>query len=351
MMQKKEFSLKEIAELTNSTLVGDPNKCISHVADLENANENDASFLANPLYVRAMEGSNAGVIFITDKITLVQNKNFLIHENPSRAFQQLIELFFGKKQIHTGFTAIHPSSVIHPSVKIGKNVSVGPHAVLDENVTIGDNTTIGAGCYIGPQTTLGADCTLHPRVTIRENCTIGNSVVIQPGAVIGSCGFGLDTDTNGTHTRLTQLGIVIIGDDVEIGANTVIDRARFKATTIGKGSKIDNLVQIAHGVIIGQHNIIVSQTGIAGSSETGNYVVIGGQVGIVGHVKICDQVMIAAKSGVTKSIKKPGKYGGYTLLPINEFNRNHIMLLNIEKHVKEIKELNKRLQALENKET
>jgi len=349
MMQIQEFTLKEIAELTNSTLVGDPNKCIRHVADLETANENDASFLANPLYIRAMEGSNAGVIFVSDKIRLVQNKNFLVNENPSCAFQQLIELFFGKKQILTGFSAIHPSAVIHPSVKIGKNASIGPQAVLDENVTIGDNTTVGAGCYIGPQTTLGKDCTLHPRVTVRENCKIGNRVVIQPGAVIGSCGFGLTTDKNGTHTRLTQLGIVVIGDDVEIGANTVVDRARFKATTIGKGTKIDNLVQIAHGVIIGEHNIIVSQTGIAGSSETGNYVVIGGQVGIVGHVKICDQVMIAAKSGVTKSIKKPGKYGGYTILPINEFNRNHIMLLNIAKHVKDIKELNRRILLLEGK--
>lgn len=347
MMQKKEFSLKEIATLTGSTLAGDPNKLISHVADLESASEDDASFLANVRYTTAMETSKAGVIFVSGEIPLHENKNFLISENPSRSFQTLVELFFEKEQKITGFEGIHPTAVVHETVTLGKNVSIGPQAVIDEHTFIGENTRIGAGCYIGPRNTIGSDCLLHPRVTIRENCIMGNRVVIQPGAVIGSCGFGFTTDKSGKHSRLMQLGNVVLGDDVEIGANTVIDRSRFKSTKISSGTKIDNLVQIAHGVIIGEHNIIVAQTGIAGSTETGKYVVIGGQVGINGHIKICDGAMIAAKSGVTKSIKAPGKYSGYTAIPIKEFNRHHILSLRIETYVNQIKELNKRLTALE----
>jgi len=338
-MQRKEFSLKEIAQLTGSILVGNPEVLIAHVSDLENAGPNDASFLSNCRYEHAMKISKAGVIFVQDNTFVNTDSNFLINENPSRAFQQLIELFHGKNLKLTAFENVHPSAIIHEGATLGKNIQVGPLAVIDGNVSIGDNARIGAGCIIGLGTLIGKDCILHPRVTIRENCVIGDRVVIQPGAVIGSCGFGFTTDKNGRHTKLNQIGNVVIEDDVEIGANTTIDRARFKSTTIKSGTIIDNLVQIAHGVVIGCQNIIVSQAGIAGSTETGKHVVIAGQVGIAGHLKICDGVMIAAQSGVTKSITKPGKYGGFTAIPLSIFNRNHVHSLKLDKYVKEIKEL------------
>jgi UDP-3-O-[3-hydroxymyristoyl] glucosamine N-acyltransferase len=348
-MQNKIFSLSEIAELTGSTLVGDPKIIITHVADLESATESDASFLANPRYENAMENSKAGVVFVDPSTKLQINKNYLVLENPSRGFQELIELFYGEKKRTTAFEGIHKTAVIHDTATIGMNVQIGPLSVIDGSVVIGNNAIIGAGCIIGFGTTLGDDCILYPRATIRENCVIGNRVIIQPGAVIGSCGFGYTTDKIGNHTKLNQIGNVIIEDDVEIGANATIDRARFKSTKIGKGSKIDNLVQLAHGVVVGKHNIIVSQTGIAGSTEIDDHVVIGGQVGINGHIKIAKGVMIAAKSGVTKSITKPGKYGGFTAVPLHQFNRNHVHALKLEGYVKEIRELQVRLVNLEAK--
>lgn len=342
-MQKKQFSLKEIATLTKAKLIGDPEKLIFQVADLENATTSDVSFLANSRYEQAMKESNAGAIFVSKGIDLPTNKNFLLHENPSRAFQQLVELFHGEKQKMTGFTGIHPSAVIHPLALLAEGVEIGPLSIIDEGVKIGKNSKIGAGCIIGPYTTIGTDCYFHPRVTIRENCVIGNQVVIQPGAVIGSCGFGFTTDKNGHHKKLNQIGNVIIEDLVEIGANTTIDRARFKATVIRNGTIIDNLVQIAHGVIVGKHTIIVSQTGIAGSTEIGDHVVIAGQVAINGHIKICKGAILSARTAVLKSITKPGKYGGYPAKPLAEYNRNLVHFMNIETLAREVKKLKKEL--------
>ncbi|HRD55356.1 MAG TPA: UDP-3-O-(3-hydroxymyristoyl)glucosamine N-acyltransferase [Parachlamydiaceae bacterium] len=345
-MQKKNFSLKEIAALTGSELIGNPEKLVSHVSDLENATANDLSFLANPRYEQAMRNSNAGAIFMAKGMEAAPNKNFLLHDEPSRAFQQMIELFYGKEHKMTGFTGIHETAVVHSSVKLESGVEIGPLAVIDEGVVIGKDTKIGAGCIIGPYTVIGSHSFFHPRVTVRENCVIGNHVVIQPGAVIGSCGFGFITDKNGRHTKLNQVGNVIVEDHVEIGANTTIDRARFKSTKIGQGTIIDNLVQIAHGVTIGKHTIIVSQTGIAGSTEIEDHVVIAGQVAINGHIKICKGTMLAARAGVAKSIDKPGKYGGYPARPLTEYNRSVVRMANIESSIKEIKELKKEIAEL-----
>lgn len=346
-MTKKTFTLAELAALTESRLIGNAEHTIQNVADLETAAEFDASFLANPNYDKAMRASLAGVVFVSPSVELVPGRNFLISEDPSRAFQTIVEAFFGNiLNVYTGFQEIHPSAVIHETASIGKNVSIGPRAVVDKEVVIGDNTTIGAGCYIGFQTTIGNHSFLHPNVTIRERCKIGNRVIIQPGAVIGSCGFGYITNQEGKHIKLNQVGIVIIEDDVEIGANTTIDRSRFKATIIGQGSKIDNLVQIGHGVVVGPHNIIVAQAGIAGSTKTGKYVVIAGQVAIAGHITIADQVMIAGKSGVSKSITESGKYNGIPVMPVKEYNRNAVYLRNIETYVNQLKELQAKVQQL-----
>lgn len=347
-MAKKVFTLAELAKYTGSQLVGDAAQTISNVADLESAGPEDASFLSNPLYEKAMLASKAGVVFIAQNTAIINGRNFLITDNPSRAFQHTLEAFLGDAlHQHSGFEGVHASAVIHETAKIGKGVIIGPNAVIDKNAMIGDRTTIGAGCFIGLSVTIGEDCFIHPNVTIRERCQLGNRVILQPGAVIGSCGFGYTTDKQGRHTKLNQVGIVIIEDDVEIGANSTIDRSRFKSTRIGRGSKLDNLVQIGHGVIVGEDNIIVSQTGIAGSSKTGNNVVLAGQVAVAGHLSIPDKTMIAGKSGVSKTIAESGKYGGIPVLPLAEYNRNSVYLRNIEKYIEEIKDLKQRLDALE----
>lgn len=333
-MRQKTFTLGQIAELTQSRLHGDPQYKITGFSDLETASMHDVSFLANVRYAQALSHSQAGAVFI-DQASMHEGRNFLVHESPSKAFQMILDLFLEGIDDKSGFTGIHAAAVVHPTAAIGSHVNIGPHAVIDQHVKIGAGTTIGAGCYIGPSTTIGENCFLHPNVTIRERCSIGNKVIIQSGAVIGSCGFGYIPDKEGNHIKLTQYGTVTIEDDVEIGANTTIDRSRFKTTRIGRGSKIDNLVQIAHGVEIGAHNIIVAQVGIAGSTKTGKYVILAGKVALAGHIELGDHVIVSAFSGVSKSLPKAGKYGGIPAIPLNEHNRNQVLL---RKHLKQMKE-------------
>ena len=343
--KSKSFSLSQLAEHTGSELVGNPEVSITNIDTLEGACETDASFLANPRYEEAMKQSNAGVICVDTKTELVPGKNYLVSSDPSRAFQMIAELLLSEAT--TGFTDIHPSAVIHKSVVIDEGVTVGPNVVIDQHVVIGSGTTICAGASIGPGTTIGKSCTIHANVTIREGCELGNRVVLQPGVVIGSCGFGFTTDAEGRHRKLQQLGNVVIEDDVEIGANTTIDRARFKSTRIKRGTIIDNLVQIAHNVEVGEDNIIVSQTGIAGSSKTGKHVVLGGQAGVVGHVTIGDGVQIATRGGVSKSITKPGPYRGSPVMPLTAYNKHQVYLRKIAAYVKRIEELEKKLSSLD----
>lgn len=347
MASTKQFRLAELAELTQATLVGNPDLIISGVDALENASPHEASFLANARYRETMERSNAGVICIGKEQPLIQGKNFLISDDPSRTFQIIVETFLLTESGHSGFTGIHPTAVIHPSVKLGKDVHVAPYAVIDANCEIQDRTRIGPFVSIGAGVSIGSDCILYAHVVIRERCILGSRVILQPGAIIGACGFGFTTDNKGQHQKLDQLGNVVIEDDVEIGANTTIDRARFKTTRVSRGTKIDNLVQIAHNVTIGPHNIIVSQTGIAGSTKTGKHVIFGGQAGIVGHLDITDNVMIATRGGVSKSITEPGKYAGSPVMPLADYNRQQVQLRKINDYVKKIEDLEKRLSALE----
>ncbi len=343
-----KFTLAELVELASATLQGDPNFVITGVADLESASPAQISFLApNPFgntnYTKAMQNSQAGAIFISPEIALPEGRNILITDDPSQAFQQVVSLFYPK--IPSDFTGIHPTAMIHPSTKIEENVTIGPYVVIDREAKIGPGTTIEAHTFIGAESTIGKGCHLHPRVTIREGCHLGNRVIIQPGAVIGGDGFGFTTSKEGVHTKIDQLGGVEIGDDVEIGANTAVDRARFGNTCIKRGSKIDNLVQIAHGVEIGEHNLIAGQTGIAGSTKTGTSVVIAGQVAINGHIQICSGAIIAARSGVMQSIKEPGKYMGEPARPYAEYRRFFMHLMRIERYGKRLAELEKKLMT------
>jgi UDP-3-O-[3-hydroxymyristoyl] glucosamine N-acyltransferase len=352
-MNRTSLTLAELAKMTQSDIVGDPHYVIYNVADLNSATSEDASFL-NKLpygqtsrYEVAMRNSHAGVIFVHSETALVKGRNYLLNENPSRAFQQALEALRNTHQGWTSFTGIHPTSVIHEEAKISQDVSIGPYVVIEAGAIIGERTTITAGCYIGQRTQIGSDCLLHPHTVIREDCLIGNRVIIQPGAVIGSCGFGYTTDKEGHHHRLNQLGKIVIEDDVEIGANTTIDRSRFQITRIGRGTKIDNLVQIGHGVLVGPDNMIVAQAGIAGSSETGRHVVLAGQTAVAGHIKLGDGVILTACSGASKSMPKAGKYGGAPAMPLSEYNHMSVHLRNIEKYVEKIKDLEERLKALE----
>ncbi len=342
----KLFTLKTLAEMTNSLLVGNEKHEISGVNSLEAASNNEASFLANSRYEEAMKKSNAGVICVNHSSILFKEKNFLISDDPSRTFQAIAELILSA-DFESGFENIHPTAVIHPTAKIGKDVKLGPFVVIDKNAVIENNTRILPHTYIGPNVKIGSFCTIYSNVTIRESSKIGNRVIIQPGAVIGSCGFGFVSDSEGKHQKLQQLGFVVIEDDVEIGANTTIDRARFNHTIIKKGSKIDNLVQIAHNVEIGENNLIAAQSGISGSSKTGKNVVLGGQVGVAGHLKLADNVMVGAQSGISKNLSS-GKYRGTPAAPISEWNRESVLCRNLYSYVEKIKKIEEKLEKVEN---
>ncbi len=337
----QQHNLQKLAELTKAKLLGDPHHLIQGVEDLALARSSDASFLSNTLYTAQLKTTQAGVICIDNTIEPIPGKNFLISEHPSETFQQLIKLF--SSQVATGFQGIHPTAVIHPTAKLAPNVTIGPHCVIDAHCILGEGTHLHPGVILGPGVEIGSHCILYPHVTVREGCKLGSRVILQPGAVIGSCGFGYITNEKGEHQKQQQFGIVVLEDDVEVGANTTIDRARFKETRIKKGTKIDNLVQIAHNVELGAHNIIVSQTGISGSVKTGHHVVMGGQTGTVGHIEIASGAMFAARSGIKKNITSSGKYGGNPTIPLSEHQRDLVFLKNIQQYVKKIRALEEKI--------
>ncbi len=338
------FTLAELAEMTSATLSGDPDHTIASVNTLDEASSGDASFLANPKYLDTMKRSEAGVICIDPDTEKAEGKNYLVSEDPSRTFQMIVESLLESEQ--SGFTGIHPTAVIHPTASVHPEANIGPYVVIDKDAKVGKNTTLSPHVSIGYGVEIGQDCFLHASSVVRERCILKNRVTLQPGAIIGSCGFGYTRNSKGAYEKLEQIGIVILEDDVEIGANTTVDRSRFKATLIRKGSKIDNLCQIAHNVEIGEDNVIAAQTGIAGSAKTGKHVMLGGQVGIVGHVALADGVMIATRGGASKSMKK-GAYRGSPAIPIEKYNRQKVFVRKIESYAKRIKALEEKLSDLE----
>ncbi|HUD01891.1 MAG TPA: UDP-3-O-(3-hydroxymyristoyl)glucosamine N-acyltransferase [Rhabdochlamydiaceae bacterium] len=347
-MQQK---LQNLAKLTEAKLIGDPEHLITGVDDLAHASSSDASFLSNPLYRPLLKTTHAGVICIDPNTPLIEGKNYLISDNPSDTFQQIVKLFSSSEKTASGFHGIHPTAVIHPTAQIAQNVTIGPYSVVDAHCVIGEGTLLGPSVTLGAGVKIGTHSILHSHVTVREGCILGNRVILQPGAVIGSCGFGYTPNKKGEHQKQEQLGIVVLEDDVEVGANTAIDRARFKETRICRGTKIDNLVQIAHNCELGAHNIIVSQTGISGSVKTGRYVIMGGQTGTVGHVTVADGAMFAARSGIKKSITSAGKYGGNPAIPLMEHQREQVLLKNIKDHTDKIRALEEKLSQIQDRLT
>jgi UDP-3-O-[3-hydroxymyristoyl] glucosamine N-acyltransferase len=293
------FTLQELASSSGGELIGDPALKITGAASLAEATGSEISFFGNPKYIAQLRKTRAAAVFVppgfSEQIAVAQIRV----ANPAKAFEQVV-LKLAPKPI-TFAPGIHPTAIVDHSARLGTRVSIQPYAVIEAGVRIGDDTVIGAGTYIGHETVVGRNCVIYPRVTVRERTQIGDRVVIHSGAVIGADGFGFEP-TQARYEKVPQVGIVQIDDDVEIGANTTIDRARFGRTWIQEGAKIDNLVQVAHNVVIGKHTIIAAQTGIAGSVRIGQQVLIGGQAGIIGHIEIGDNTAIGAQSGVSKNI-------------------------------------------------
>ena len=291
-------TVRDVAHLVGGTVIGDDQKLLTGISSLTEANPGDISFLANPKYESYLKETKATAVLVAtaqENVPLIQ----IVVPNPDFAFARVVASF-GPKAVPPP-PGIHASAVIGENVRIGANPAIGPYAVVCDNVVIGDNAVIYPHVYIGHESIIGNDCTCYPHVSVRERSQLGNRVILHSGVVIGSDGFGY-ASVEGVHHKIPQVGIVVIEDDVEIGANSSLDRARFGKTRIGKGTKIDNLVQIAHNVETGHHCIIVAQVGVAGSTKLGNYVTLAGQAGISGHLTIGDHAIVTGKAGVSKSI-------------------------------------------------
>jgi UDP-3-O-[3-hydroxymyristoyl] glucosamine N-acyltransferase len=333
------FTLQELAGMSGGELVGDPKLKISGAASLGEATSGEISFFASRKYIGLLRKTRASAVFVPPDFAEPLAAAQIRVSNPTKAFEQVV-LKFAPKPIAFA-PGIHPSAIVGSNVRLGERVSIQPHAVIEDGSNIGDDTVIGAGSYIGHETTIGATCLIYPLVTIRERSRIGSRVIIHSGAVIGADGFGFEM-VDDRQQKIQQLGVVQIDNDVEIGANTTVDRARFGRTWIQQGVKIDNLVQIAHNVIIGKNSVIVAQTGISGSTRVGQRVIMGGQVGIAGHIEIGDGTMIAAQSGIPNSVPG-GVWFGYPAVPLAEAKRQIAWIHRLGKLFARVKEIEKKL--------
>jgi UDP-3-O-[3-hydroxymyristoyl] glucosamine N-acyltransferase len=333
------FTVKELAALSGGELVGDPTLKITGAASLSEAEQGNVSFFTDRKYIGLLRKTRASAIFVPPDFAEPISATQIRVSSPAKAFEEVL-LKFAPEPI-TFPPGIHPTAVIDSSAQLGRGVSIQPLVVIDAGARIGDGTIIGAGSYIGHETVIGSGCHIYSNVTIRERSQIGSRVIIHSGAVIGADGFGFEM-VDGRQQKIQQIGIVQIDDDVEIGANTTIDRARFGRTWIQQGVKIDNLVQIAHNVVIGRNSVIVAQSGVSGSTRVGERVMMGGQVGIVGHLEIADGSMIAAQSGITKNLPG-GVWFGSPAVPFPEAKQQIAWIHRLGKLFARVKEIEKKL--------
>lgn len=347
-MQKKgeamliEKTVQEIAELVGGRIVGECSIKLTGVSSLSEATENDVAFLGSEKYLAQVMPSRASVILVppTYGEQPPAGRAWIVCDDPSYAFTSVITAFTPPATVYA--PGIHPTAVVSPSATIGANVHIGAKCVIDDEAKIGDNTVVMPGVYVGVKSEIGADCKIFPNSVINERCFIGNRCILQSGCIIGSDGFGFKSGPLG-HEKIPQVGIVQIDDDVEIGANSCIDRARFGRTWIKAGTKVDNLVQIAHNCEIGHCCLIVGQAGIAGSTHLGDGVILAGQSGLSGHLKIGAGTIVMAKAGVTKDTAPGTILMGYPAQDRKEFARERLMIHRIGKLQEELKELKAKL--------
>ncbi len=331
------YTLAKLAALVHGRVAGNSARRIGGVSEIRDGKPDTITFLANPKYNRYLKETRAVAAIVNDE-KLLNGKDGIIVDDPQRAISKVLELFAYKK---SAVPEIHQTAIVDSSVKLGRNVSIGPYSIVGADVNIGDESSIGGHSIIEEGTQVGDHSTIQSNVTIYHHCTVGNHCLIQSGTVIGSRGFGFVTDKD-IHHPIPQNGSVFVEDNVEIGANCAIDRGTIGNTVIGNGTKMDNLVQIAHNVKIGRGCMLSGQVGIAGSVEIGDFCIFAGKVGVAHHVKIGSRAIFAAKTGVTKSVPGGKTYSGMPAREIREQNRRNAVY-------KEVQILKKRMKSLEKK--
>jgi UDP-3-O-[3-hydroxymyristoyl] glucosamine N-acyltransferase len=330
------FSLQQLAQHLSAELHGDPQCEISGVAPLDKATKGQISFLSDPKYQSFLTTTSAAAVILSAKDAAIYTGNKLVMNNPYLGYAKVATLFIPKSATKPG---IHPTAVIGEHCHIAPTASIGAHCVIGENVTVGANTRIGPGCTIGDSSSVGENCLLHAQVTLYHRVTIGNGTILHSGVVIGADGFGMVNDQGVWH-KIPQLGGVKIGEHVEIGANTAVDRGALEDTVIEDGVKLDNLIQIAHNVHIGAHTAIAGGTVVAGSVKIGKYCMIGGGVAISGHLQITDKVILTAKAEVGHSITEPGIYSsGMPYQPNLQWRKNITRFRQLDEMARRLKRL------------
>jgi UDP-3-O-[3-hydroxymyristoyl] glucosamine N-acyltransferase len=338
------MKLLDIARVVGGELVGDGSLEIRGVAGIREAAEGELTFLANSRYADSLGSTRASAILLArDGVAPPPGKAIIFCANPYLAFLQAIRYFAPEDRFAPG---VDPTAVVADDVSAGPGCSIGARCVIEGAVVLGARVIIRPGVFVGAETRVGDDCFIHPNVTIRERVTIGRRVIIHSGTVVGSDGFGFVRDGE-RHLKVPQIGTVAIGDDVEIGANCAIDRGTAGATRIGRGTKIDNLVHVAHNVTVGENTLLIAQVGISGSTEIGSNVTLAGQAGIGGHIKIGDNAVVGAQSGVMKSIPANERWSGYPARPHPENLRAQAAVARLGEMAARVRALEERLDRLE----
>ncbi len=333
------MTIDEIAQLVNGRVQGDGRREIHGVAGLENAGPDDLTFAEGARPRAKASASRAGCVLVAEEVSLPGQTTVAV-PRPKLAFIRVAAALRPQRAARPG---IHPTAVVDPQADLAEDVSVGPQVVVERGVTVGPGTCLGAGVFLGEGATVGSQCVFYPRVSVYPGARIGHRVVLHAGVVVGSDGFGY-VFAEGRHHKFPQMGGVIIEDDVEIGSNSTVDRGSLGTTVIGTGTKIDNLVQVAHNVRIGRHCVIAAQTGISGSVEIGDYVVLGGQVGVGDNVRIEDNVIVGGQAGVSRgSLRKGITYWGTPARPLNEFKKLYAYLSHLPVFAAKIKDLEQAL--------
>jgi UDP-3-O-[3-hydroxymyristoyl] glucosamine N-acyltransferase len=336
------MTVAEIAKIVGGKVTGDAALEIRGVASLESAGPSDLAFAEGERAVATAAESRAGCILLPEG-SILAGRTSIETPRPKLAFVRAAQALRPPDHVPPG---IHPSAVVHPEAQVPAGAAIGPYVVIERGARLGARARIGAACVIGENVVLGDDCVLYPRVTLYPGARLGNRVILHAGVVIGSDGFGYVMG-DGRFEKFPQMGQVVIEDDVEIGANSTVDRGALGATVVGQGTKIDNLVQVAHNVTIGRHCVIAAQTGISGSARIGNYVVIAGQVGIADHVKVEDQAVLGAQAGIPsgKIIRRGVTVWGTPARPLDEFKRMYAHLSNLPELAQKVKELMRQKSA------
>jgi UDP-3-O-[3-hydroxymyristoyl] glucosamine N-acyltransferase len=353
-MMDKIFTLKQLAEKVGGRVIGDDSQAIAGIATLQSAGATQISFLANPAYEKYLSGTNAAAVILTEEMAAKTTVSKIVHKQPYLAYARLSHLWdaFSCESLsldavnraEANISAIHPSAVVHETAVISEGVTINAGVVVNSGALIGKGSVIGANCVIGADSVIGTDTLLHAGVTIYHGVTIGNACIVHSGAVIGSDGFGC-APYQGKWEIIAQLGGVIVGDYVEIGANSAIDRGALDNTVIERGVKLDNQIQIAHNVLIGENTAIAACSAVAGSTTIGKNCVIGGASGVAGHLTITDNVHITAMTMVIKSLKEPGVYSSGTgVQPNAKWRKSIARLRQLDKMAARIKALEKTIE-------